>query len=57
MQIQLMQINMTQSIKIFFDVPLSICIERDKNRDLQVTEKVIRDFYIKYKNIYHLNGD
>lgn len=42
--------------KDFFDTPLSVCIERDKNRDLQVTEKVIRSFYNNYKNIYPLNG-
>lgn len=37
--------------KDFFDTPLSVCIERDKNRDLQVTEKVIRDFFERYKDI------
>ena len=42
--------------KDFFDTPLSVCIERDKNRDLQVTEKVIRSFYNNYKDIYPLNG-
>ena len=42
--------------KDFFDTPLSICIERDKNRNLQVTEKVIRNFYNNYKDIYPLNG-
>ena len=41
--------------KDFFDTPLSVCIERDKNRDLQVTEKVIRDFYNNYKDKYPLN--
>lgn len=41
--------------KDFFDTPLSVCIERDKNRDLQVTEKVIRSFYNKDK--YPLNGN
>ena len=43
--------------KDFFDTPLSICIERDKNRDLQVTEKVIRGFYNNYKDKYPLNGN
>lgn len=43
--------------KDFFDTPLSVCIERDKNRDLQVTEKVIRDFFERYKDIYPLNGN
>ena len=43
--------------KDFFDTPLSVCIERDKNRDLQVTEKVIRSFYNNYKDKYHLNGN
>ena len=42
--------------KDFFDTPLSVCIERDKNRDLQVTEKVIRSFYDNYKDKYPLNG-
>lgn len=42
--------------KDFFDTPLSVCIERNKNRDLQVTEKVIRSFYNNYKDIYPLNG-
>lgn len=42
--------------KDFFDTPLSVCIERDKNRDLQVTEKVIRSFYNNYRDIYPLNG-
>nr|DAR48379.1 MAG TPA: polynucleotide kinase [Bacteriophage sp.] len=43
--------------KDFFDTPLSVCIERDKNRELQVTEKVIRGFYNNYKDMYHLNGN
>ena len=43
--------------KDFFDTPLSVCIERDKNRDLQVTEKVIRSFYSNYKDKYPLNGN
>ena len=43
--------------KDFFDTPLSVCIERDKNRDLQVTEKVIRNFYNNYKDKYPLNGN
>lgn len=43
--------------KDFFDTPLSVCIERDKNRDLQVTEKVIRSFYNNYKDMYPLNGN
>ena len=42
--------------KDFFDTPLSVCIERDKNRDVQVSEKIIRNFYNNYKNIYPLNG-
>lgn len=43
--------------KDFFDTPLSVCIERDKNRKLQVTEKVIRGFYNNYKDKYPLNGN
>lgn len=43
--------------KDFFDTPLSTCIERDKNRELQVTEKVIRGFYNRYKDMYPLNED
>ena len=42
--------------KDFFDTSLSVCIERDKNRDVQVSEKIIRNFYNNYKNIYPLNG-
>lgn len=42
--------------KDFFNTPLSVCIERDKTRDVQVTEKVIRNFYNNYKDIYPLNG-
>ena len=49
--------NHTIEYKDFFDTPLSICIERDKNRDLQVTEKVIRSFYNNYKDKYPLNGN
>ena len=43
--------------KDFFDTPLSVCIERDKNRDSPVTEKVIRSFYNNYKDKYPLNGN
>ena len=43
--------------KDFFDTPLSVCIKRDKNRDLQVTEKVIRSFYNNYKDKYPLNSN
>ena len=43
--------------KDFFDTPLSVCVERDKNRDLQVTEKVIRSFYNNYKDKYPLNSN
>lgn len=32
----------------FTDVPLELCIERDKNREHQVGEEVIRNFYKKY---------
>ena len=42
--------------KDFFDTSLSVCIERDKNRDVQVSEKIIRNFYNNYKDIYPLNG-
>lgn len=43
--------------KDFFDTPLSVCIERNNNRETEVTEKVIRDFYERYKNDYPLNGN
>lgn len=49
--------NHTIEYKDFFDTPLSVCIERDKNRDLQVTEKVIRSFYNNYKDKYPLNSN
>ena len=42
--------------KDFFDTPLSVCIERDKTRDIQVSEKIIRNFYNNYKDIYPLDG-
>lgn len=42
--------------KDFFDTPLSVCIERDKTRDVQISEKVIRNFYNNYKDTYPLNG-
>ena len=42
--------------KDFFNTPLSVCIERDKNRDVQVSEKISRNFYNNYKDIYPLNG-
>lgn len=49
--------NHAIEFKDFFDTPLSVCIERDKNRDLQVTERVIRSFYNNYKDKYPLNGN
>ena len=57
--ISLTQVDLHYDIKYqtFFDVPLSICIERDKQRDLQIGEKVIRESYERYKDIYPLNGD
>lgn len=42
--------------KDFFNTPLSVCIERDKTRDIQISEKVIRNFYNNYKDMYPLNG-
>lgn len=48
--------NYDLEYKDFFDTPLSVCIERDKTRDPQVSEKVIRNFYNNYKDIYSLNG-
>lgn len=48
--------NHAIEFKDFFDTPLSVCIERDKNRDIQVSEKIIRNFYNNYKDIYPLNG-
>lgn len=43
--------------KDFFDTPLSVCIERDSKRENPVGEKVIRNFFEKYKNKYPLNND
>ena len=48
--------NHAIEFKDFFDTSLSVCIERDKNRDVQVSEKIIRNFYNNYKDIYPLNG-
>lgn len=42
--------------KDFFDTPLSVCVERDKNRESSVSEEVIKGFFEKYKNMYHLNS-
>ena len=49
--------NHAIEFKDFFDTSLSVCIERDKNRDVQVSEKIIRNFYNNYKDKYHLNGN
>lgn len=43
--------------KDFFDVPLSVCIERDKKRTNPIGEEVIKSFYNRYKNKYNLNGN
>lgn len=43
--------------KDFFNTSLSTCIERDKHRELQVTEEVIRGFFERYKDTYPLNGN
>ena len=48
--------NYAIEFKDFFDTPLSVCVERDRNRDVQVSEKIIRNFYNNYKDIYPLNG-
>ena len=48
--------NYDLEFKDFFDTPLSVCIERDKTRDPQISEKIIRNFYNNYKDIYPLNG-
>lgn len=48
--------NYDLEYKDFFDTPLSVCIKRDKTRDPQISEKVIRNFYNNYKDIYPLNG-
>lgn len=37
--------------KSFTDVPLNTCIERDKNRNNPIGEKIIRSIYNKYKYI------
>lgn len=47
----------TIEYKDFFDVPLSVCIERDKKRTNPIGEKVIRSFYNRYKDKYNLNGN
>ena len=49
--------NLAIEYKDFFDTPLSVCIERDKNRDLPLTVKVIRGFYDNYKDKCPLNGN
>ena len=47
----------TIEYKDFFDVPLSVCIKRDKKRTNPIGEKVIRSFYNRYKDKYNLNGN
>ena len=47
----------TIEYKDFFDVPLSVCIERDKKRTNPIGEEVIRGFYNRYKDKYNLNGN
>ncbi len=41
------ELSIDFEIMDFTDVPLEICIERDKNRSASVGEKVIRDMYEK----------
>ena len=48
--------NHAIEFKDFFDTSLAVCIERDKNRDVQVSDKIIRYFYNNDKDIYPLNG-
>ena len=50
------------SIKDFTDVPLEVCIERDKNRPFSIGEKVLRECYKKYLDkteqvVYNENKD
>ena len=41
-------------IKDFTNVPLDICIKRDSKRENPIGEKVIRDIFNKYKELYNL---
>lgn len=41
-------------IKDFTNVPLDICIERDSKRENPIGEKVIKDIFNKYKELYNL---
>lgn len=47
----------TIEFKDFFDTPLSLCIERDKQRTNPIGEEIIRNFYNRYKDQYNLNGN
>lgn len=55
--ILLCNMKYTIEYKDFFDVPLSVCIERDKKRTNPIGEEVIRGFYNRYKDKYNLNGN
>ena len=41
-------------IKDFTNVPLDVCIKRDSKRENPLGEKVIRDIFNKYKELYNL---
>ena len=41
-------------IKDFTNVPLNVCIERDSKSENPLGEKVIRDIFNKYKELYNL---
>lgn len=55
--ILLCNMKYTIEYKDFFDVPLSVCIERDKKRTNPIGEEVIKSFYNRYKDKYNLNGN
>lgn len=46
------QFDTTVEYKSFLDVPVEVCIERDKNRVDSVGEETIRKVYIKYAYLF-----
>lgn len=46
------QFKVPLTFQPFLDVPLSVCIERDKNREHPIGEEVIRRTYIKYSHLF-----
>ncbi len=48
--IKTLSVTVDLEVKDFTDVPVEVCIERDRNRPESVGEEVIRNFHKKYLN-------